>query len=159
MWLYTGVQFPRYAQIINTLIIEDMKRIELIGRSKNGYQVTMFAQCKELKSMHGLCYALVKTVFSELRDKYVRNIPTVIKTNMTWDFIVTEDDITLVDSAQSKWELFRGSCGTSYRFTPSIKKCKELNADQWKAYVHEQASLLSKVVTLNGKLADNISKM
>ena len=136
-----------------------MKRIELIGRSKNGYQVTMFAQTEDVKSLHGLCYALLKTVYGELRDKYVRNIPTVIKTNMTWDFVVTEDDIELVNSAQSKWELFRGSCGTAYRFSPSIKKCKELNADQWKAYVHEQASILCKVVTLNGKLAENISKM
>lgn len=136
-----------------------MKRIELIGRSKNGYQVTLFAQTEDVKSMHGLCYALLKTVYGELRDKYIRNIPTVVKSNMTWDFIVTEDDIELVNSAQSKWELFRGSCGTSYRFSPSIKKCKELNADQWKAYVHEQASILCKVVTLNGKLADNIAKM
>ena len=133
-----------------------MKKIELIGTAKNGYEVRLFAQCEELKSVHGLCYALIKTVFSELRDKYQRNIPTVIKTNMSWDFVVTEDEIGLIDSAQNKWDMFHGTCGTAYRFTPSVKKCKDLNADEWKKYVHEQASVLEKVVTLNGKLASNL---
>lgn len=129
-----------------------MYKVEFTGiaADKAGTQVTLFAEINELKSIHNLCRVLVKTVFQQFRNKYKQNIPTFIKSNMTWDFIVTCEDTGTVCLNSKK---AKNNAGLKMRITPSIKKCKELSADEFKLYINETASLLANVCTIGVKFS------
>lgn len=128
--------------------------IELVGvaSDKNNTKVRFTCDVNELKSIHGLCYAVVKQVYSQFRNKYRNNVPTFVKSNMDWTFIVSENGKAKINSGDYMTEIGY----SSLRLTPSVKKAKELDAKEWKEYMHTTAAFLENVIKANNEFAKNV---